>query len=408
MNSNQKILKALSTLDAQENDAVMATVVKVEGSAYRRTGARMLIWANGKSVGCISGGCLETEVCKKAAWLTRDGHPAIRRYSTGDQTSYNYDSKRLLEQEIYDQASDQFDDLVDDEGTRSFGLGCNGAVTVLFERIKTVAVGHVTRLLNQVYATQHAGGIAVVIDVPKKCALKIGDRLIYQSETERASGMKDNQVTTELDQLIRVDLKSTMIHKKNSLRNYPVEGGDVEVFFEYLAPPHRLVIFGAGIDAQPLVVLAKQQGWHVTVIDSRSHYAQAIHFPQADVVSCQSLDHPEQIEDQIDGAAIAIMTHSLIQDRHWLGYMLSKSPAYIGQLGPRYRTERLLAEIQIDCVNKAQFEKSLQVLHYPIGLDLGGEGMEAVALSILAEMTAVMNKRSGLMLNERETPIHAD
>ncbi len=90
------------------------------------------------------------------------------------------------------------------------------------------------------------------------------------------------------------------------------------------------------------------------------------------------------------------MTHSYCQDRHWLGQLLQAAPAYLGQLGPKERTERLLAEIG----------PGTCALYYPMGLDLGGDAPENVALSILAEMTAVMNQRQGGMLRHRRKPIH--
>ncbi|MBC7750327.1 MAG: XdhC family protein, partial [Candidatus Saccharibacteria bacterium] len=111
---------------------------------------------------------------------------------------------------------------------------------------------------------------------------------------------------------------------------------------------------------------------------------------------------------RIDGAAVAVMSHSVIQDRHWLQYLFEKAPAYIGQLGPRYRTEKILADIQSYAQDPEQYEMGMAVLHYPIGLDLGGDSMEAIALSILAEMTAVMNQRNAGMLSQKGVSIHAD
>jgi xanthine/CO dehydrogenase XdhC/CoxF family maturation factor len=197
-----------------------------------------------------------------------------------------------------------------------------------------------------------------------------------------------------------------MHEQKSKHQVYMRAGGAVEVFFEYVAPPHRLVIFGAGLDAQPLVTLAKQQGWHVTVVDSRAHFARSHLFPQADAVICHAINQHERLAVDLQGAAVAVMTHSLTQDQYWLRYALAESPRYIGQLGPRHRTEKLLAAIESQMADPQGYAAGRAVLHYPIGLDLGGDSMEATALSILAEMTAVMNQRSAQMLSQKETSIH--
>ncbi|MBC7750572.1 MAG: XdhC family protein, partial [Candidatus Saccharibacteria bacterium] len=274
MSSNQPLLKAIVNIDAEESEAVLATVVKVEGSAYRRPGARMLILANSQAVGCISGGCLEAEVCKKAAWLTRENNIVLRRYSTGENTPFSED--------IYH----QIDEDSDLDGARSFGLGCNGAVSVLFERVASVGIDHVMTLLKNVYSSHSAGGVAVVIAAPKNASVIIGDRLLLDPEKRIPFWCSKGIVERSLDQQNRHDLQQTMTNKKSIHKIYEIDLGKIEVFFEYVAPPHRLIVFGAGLDAQPLVRLAKQQGWHVTVVDSRAYFARHDHFPLADKVLC--------------------------------------------------------------------------------------------------------------------------
>jgi len=243
-------------------------------------------------------------------------------------------------------------------------------------------------LLRRVRDSQQPAAMATVIATSRNASARVGDRLL--SDTD---GTLRN---LPLKIAIRQDLRKTLAQAKSSIRLYTDTRGEVEVFFEYIAPPPRLVIFGAGHDAQPLVRMAKLLNWHVTVIDSRSHFARPERFPQADAVIFASLDNPFDLRPLTDGAAVTVMTHSYRQDRHWLGQLLQASPAYLGQLGPKERTERLLAEIG----------PGTSALHYPMGLDLGGDAPENVALSILAEMTAVMNQRQGGMLRHRRKPIH--
>ncbi|RYZ86336.1 MAG: XdhC/CoxI family protein, partial [Moraxellaceae bacterium] len=379
----------------QQDDAVIATVVQVEGSAYRRPGARMLIWSHGQSVGMISGGCLESEVCKKAQWLTRDDQIALKRYSTG-------------------QAPDDSDAvLADEDETLAFGLGCNGTVSVLFERLHRPAMQQVAKLLLDVQRSHRAAVIATVINAPDTGSLQLGDRILLDPLQRELiwCGQNNNVLSRALSQQIHNDLIFTLTCQKSRHQHYTTPHGDVALFIEYVPPPNRLVIFGAGHDAQPLVSMAKIQGWHVTVIDSRAHFAQSQHFLAADAVrhiGLNDLTALHQLHDWLKGAAVAVMTHSLSQDRHWLSYLLAHPPRYIGQLGPRYRTERLIDEIQQCCADPASLEAGLEVLHYPIGLDLGGDTSEAIALAIMAEITAVMNQRSGKMLKQHSYSIHAE
>ncbi|MCP2021356.1 UNVERIFIED_ORG: xanthine/CO dehydrogenase XdhC/CoxF family maturation factor [Pseudomonas reinekei] len=365
MSGLNDLLQAIDFAAQAGEETILATVVKVEGSAYRRSGARMLIPLHGRTIGTVSGGCLEQDLAKKAWWLTDSGEPVVRRYSTGAT-----------------------EDEDDEQSSLTFGLGCNGTVFVLLERLRAKPSSPVIELLRRVRDSQQPAAMATVIGTSRNASARVGDRLL--SDTD---GTLRN---LPLKIAIRHDLRKTLAQKKSSIRLYTDARGEVEVFFEYIAPPPRLVIFGAGHDAQPLVRMAKLLNWHVSVIDSRSHFARPERFPQADAVIFASLDNPFDLRPLTDGAAVTVMTHSYRQDLHWLGQLLQTSPAYLGQLGPKERTQRLLAEIgQGTCA-----------LHFPMGLDLGGDAPENVALSILAEMTAVMNQRQGGMLRHRRKPIH--
>ena len=401
------LLNAIEQAQHKQDDAVMATVVQVEGSAYRRPGARMLIWSHGQPVGTISGGCLEGEACKKAQWLTRHGQPALQRYTTGHADFY----------------ADTQD--ADDDEAFTFGLGCNGTVSVLFERLNSPAMQAVSQLLQQVQTSQRAGIIATVISAQPNTHnengfqpdLQLGDRLLLDPQQHELSWYTQSStpIDSNLHQALHNDVIFTLTRQKSLHQTYQTALGTINVFIEYVAPPNRLVIFGAGHDTQPLVSMAKMQGWHVSVIDSRPHFARKQRFMDADDVRCIDLKDMDlkststlnYLTSLTKGAAVAIMSHSLAQDRHWLKHMLLNPPRYIGQLGPRYRTERLINEIQQTLSEPLHIQQGLEVLHYPIGLDIGGDTPEAIALAIMAEMTATMNQRSGKMLKQRELSIHA-
>lgn len=369
------LLGAIAAVEREQGQAVLATVVKVEGSAYRRPGARMLIPLYGGTVGTISGGCLESEVAKKAWWLTDAGEPVIRRYSTAAQ------------------------DDDDQDAALTFGLGCNGTVHVLLERHSTEKPLPVFELLRRVRESGRAGVLATVIASYRNARVRVGERLSLHPDAGDGGRLLD----PALDARVRADLRDTLALDRSSLRRYRDAHGEVEVFCEYLAPQRRLVIFGAGHDAQPLVHMAKLLDWHVSVIDGRAHFARAERFAEADAVLQVDTAAPYALHALTDGALVAVMTHSYSQDRHWLGGALHGNPVYIGQLGPRERTERLLAEIAAQGGDLLALER----LHYPIGLDIGGDTPESVATAILAEMTAALNRRDGGMLKHRQAAIHA-
>lgn len=334
----------------------------------------MLIPQIGDLVGTVSGGCLEGDLAKKAWWLTDAGAPVIRTYSTGVET-----------------------DEADEEEALTFGLGCNGTVHILLERLKAGHQVIPVLLLRQVQFFGMPAVLATVISSSDR-SVKLGDRLGIGPD-----GMLHKSLShASLEPMLTGDLRTTLLLQRSALQRYETGDGKVEVLFEYLAPPRKLVVFGAGHDAQPLVRQARQQGWQVSVVDARSHFARRERFPEANQVLNLRIDQDHDMASLLTGAAVVVMSHSYSQDRHWLEVALRMKPAYIGQLGPRSRTDRLLDEIGAVSRDMEAFKQ----LHYPMGLDIGGDAPESVALSVLAEITAHFNGRNGHMLREREAPIH--
>lgn len=366
MSGVEQLLGALDNAVLAGDAAVLATVVRVEGSAYRRPGARMLITALGQTQGTLSGGCLESEVARTAFWLTEQG-PALRSYSTSDETE-------------------------DGEVAVSFGLGCNGKVHILFERVNGESAG----LLLGALRTQQRDGQARAVATVITASACLGERLLWSAEGAVSSG----QLPDSLQAGLSAPLQQAIAERRSSLHYLEQDAQVLQVLVEYLPPARRLVVFGGGHDAQPLVRMARLLGWQVTVIDSRAHFARASRFPEADSVLLGTLDNSFNPGPLLQGAAVAVMTHSLQQDAHWLQCALASGALYIGQLGPRERTERLLSEMP------ALPAPALARLHYPVGLDLGGDTPESVAMAILAEMTAVLNGRQGGMLKARTAAIH--
>ncbi|WP_201558104.1 XdhC family protein [Psychrobacter sp. 72-O-c] len=408
MNQIADILKLASEAHEQNIDAVLATVVRTEGSAYRRTGAMMLICADGRSVGMISGGCLEPHIIKRAFWLTRNG-ANVQVYQTGDEQT---DTEGDIE-------DDENDDL---DIELNFGLGCNGRVHVLFERLATANPW--LDVIRQVRRTQQPVMMATLIrsddyenkDIQHRIGMRIDlDAYINRGQmtaVDANSGL--NQTVPYASDTLFAMAKVLSEHKLNKkdaeyvVIKSKVEQGSAqgikdrtvqtEWLVQRLQPQVRLLICGAGNDVMPLVTMAKLQDWHVTVIDSRSQYATRTRFPQADTVMCLSLDDSETLIELSQNAAVALMSHSLSQDRARLAVLLEHSSQYkykyFGQLGPRYRTERLIKEISAATANPAVLAAGITKLHYPIGYKLGGDGPEALALSIMAQISAVIHDQT--------------
>lgn len=350
----RQILELWRTALAQGEDVCLATVVRVEGSAYRKPGARMLLTRGGRRAGTISGGCLEAEVQKKAWWLTESG-ATVQRYSS-----------------FYDEDSEM-----------PYGLGCGGTVYVLLERGEAVD----RTMAALAHGAEHRVGVAIVSVIDTVAGESAGTRLILADDGYMWFGSEDDVLRAAAE-------KAT-----HSRRSCWLDDAS-SVFVEYAPPPTALFVFGAGDDALPLVEFGYRLGWVVTVADGRSHLARPERLPLAsDVVVSRTFG---DIEPQERDAAV-ILTHSYEQDRAALRAMLPRELAYLGILGPRRRTERLLAEVAPEI--GLSVDECRSRLHSPVGLDIGAKDPVSIALSITAEIHAVLERR--VSVNQRTSAAHA-
>ena len=345
----RQILDLWKPASTAGEDFCLATVVAIEGSAYRRPGARMLLTSSGQRAGTISGGCLEAEVARKAWWLTAQG-PSLQRYSS----------------------------FFDDDGDMPYGLGCGGTVLVLLERGEPAAQA-LDALRRSV---EDRTGSVIVTNTG---TVSPGTALILNAAGE---ALYAHHPDPDLLDLAREALQTGSSSHSS------------EYFVELIAPPPAVFIFGAGDDTQPLADFAWSLGWRVTVADNRSNLARPERFPRVARVS--SLDAALTYINPADAAVI--MTHSYEQDRETLRALLPRNLKYIGLLGPRRRTERLLGEIAPEL--GLTVAECTARLHTPVGLDLGGHSPAAIALAIAAELQAVFAGREARKLSS--TPaIHA-
>ncbi|HZT41861.1 MAG TPA: XdhC family protein [Chthonomonadaceae bacterium] len=367
------ILEVYNTASTGERMA-LATVVKVQGSAYRRPGARMLITSEGRTVGAISGGCLESDVVEHAKRVLVSGQAIVITY----------------------------DGAAEEDNVYGLGMGCNGVTSVLIEPVQAGKREGPLAFLAECQARRQAGVLATVIQSEGDGLPSIGMRLMLDSEG-RLTG------ETECEDLVRAllaEMQQVFCRRRSTTQEMKLGSGTAELFFEFVPPPVSLMIFGAGYDALPLASLAKQLGWQVTVVDHRPAYATPDRFPAADAVVCT---HPGPLPESVvmNSETVAmLMTHHYLHDKEWLRTLLPLPLRYLGILGPRARTERLLGELQAEGV--AWDLSSLQRLYYPAGVDIGAETPEEIALAILAEMRAVLAGRSGGLLKTHTGPIHPD
>jgi xanthine dehydrogenase accessory factor len=358
MKDDGLILSAWAEAVRQKTPGILATVVKVAGSAYRSPGARMLITENGGRTGSISGGCLEGDVLKKAWWLTGEHAAALR---------------------VYDNTSEE-------DAIWEFGLGCNGIVHVLLERWEPGSKQLAVELLAACRNERQGGVLATVIS-----GEWIGQKVAVFPDGSVRGEVRDARLAGAIERRA----KDVWRARESTVD----EIGGVEVFVEYIAPPTALLIVGAGHDAVPVVRLAKDLGWSVTVVDGRANYAKPEYFPQADRVLVSQHEDPLR-GLQVDEQSIAVlMSHSYPQDSAFLHALHPLKLRYLGILGPRKRTERMLAEVGLTAAPD---------LHSPVGLDIGADTPEEIALAIVSEIQATLTRHDGGMLHRKPGPIHAE
>lgn len=353
-----EIVNALKRCWEQKERAVLATIVKVEGSAYRREGARCLILESGEIIGILSGGCVEGDLLEHAQNVLASGNAKLIRY----------------------------DFRTEDDLTWGLGLGCNGALTIWLQPFDPVRRSAQAETLlesfQQRVVTTKRYTVAVVVESSQPERLPPGTQWVMQEQDEQPNRPRWS----------------------GGLQRASVRGIPCSLFVETVEPRMRLVICGAGADAIPLVRGAKALHWHVTVVDHRDAYASWKRFPEVD--ECLLIPRSGYAELPVsEHSYVVAMTHQYELDRMIVKSLLPRSIPYLGVLGARSRIERMLQEIaqegQLD-LSDADFEK----LHAPVGLDIGAESPQEIALSILAEMTCRKNGRSGQPLRLRREPLH--
>jgi xanthine dehydrogenase accessory factor len=360
-----EVLAQARRLLESDRRAVLATVIRVEGSAYRRPGAKMVIPEDGEGVGHITAGCLEEEVQALASDVLDAGAPRVEHYDLMPEA---------------------------DDDVWGLGVGCNGRIDILLEPLDETY-----RPAVDAFAAGDDVGVLTVTD-----GANAGARAYYDPESEAFD--LGERFDADLAERVRgVAAELTTRGKADSV-TVDIDGESVTVFVDGLAAPARLVVVGTGHDVGPIAELGSQADFRVSVVGFRGAAATADRFPAASEVVSTS---PARMTEEFDFDAntyVVVATHNYVDDRLAVEALLETDVPYVGLMGPHERFEEMLDDFEAEGTTFS--DAQLDRLYTPVGLDLGGGSPYQISLSIVSEVLAVKNDREPRHLRAREGTIH--
>lgn len=364
-----EVLRTINARLEADRPAVLATVVDVEGNAYRRPGAKMVLTPDGEGVGSITAGCLEDDLRRVARTVRAEGRPRLETY-----------------------------DLMDDEeDVWGLGVGCNGIIEVLLEPL-----GESYRPAVEAFADGRDVASVSVLE-SDVAGLECGDRAYVHPETGEFEGASGTYPAWLFEKLAG---PAEELARRGRADTLEVEGpgGRVRVFVDGIAAPTELYVFGSGHDVGPVTELASLNDFRVTVVGFRGAVDLEERFPSAArTVTTSPGSLRESLE--LDGRSHAVvMTHNFVDDRLAVDELLRSPVPYVGVMGPRDRFEEMLAEFEAE--GRSFTDGELARLYTPVGLNLGGGSPYQIAHSIVGEVLAVSKGREPRHLKTREGPIH--
>lgn len=366
MKEIRAIINAYSTIDFATTSAALATVVRVEGSSYRRMGARMLVLDNGQYIGGISGGCLEGDALRKAQKAIINNSPSVVTYDT----------------------------TKDEEDQIGVGLGCNGVIDILFTPLVAADPQNPVSILASVTGTRVPQALITVTKSNQTEAL--GKMTLYEDDRSLAETFPFHDITGR----VAADVKSCLDAKTSASLVYETAGGSVAIFIEVVMPEIALFLFGGNYDVYPLIRMGKEIGWAVTVVTALSKASKLL-FDLADLVKDQKINEEFAFDPY---TAVVLMAHDLKTDTAHLKRVLSSKAFYIGLLGPAKRSQKIFEALAQEGTLIREEERSR--IFTPAGLDIGANTPEEIALSIIAEIKSCFSGRQGASLRLRDGAIH--
>jgi len=373
MREYREIIASYDLAKQQGMHSVLATVVHLEGSSYRRPGARMLVTENGKMTGAISGGCLEGDALQKAMLTFSEKKSRLVKYDTTDES----------------------------DAVLGVQLGCEGIIHILFEYIHSEDPSNPIELLRLSQQKRQELVLVTGFDLSNKKNPQLGTCALLNQQHLIAG--KEN--ISSLTSFIEVEAAQVFSKRITIVEDYAHSHYSGNLLFEFIQPAIALYIIGAGNDAIPLLTIAHQLGWDVSVVDGRNTHARKDRF----ISACQILvSKPEQVLDKIaidSRTCFVLMTHNYQYDVKMLAALLHQPISYIGILGPKKKLQKMITQLTDEGITIT--DSMLNKIYGPTGLEIGAETPEEIAISIVAEIQAVFTNKPGSMLRLKKDLIHS-
>ncbi|TDE16404.1 XdhC family protein [Dyadobacter psychrotolerans] len=368
------IIKAYELALIAGKRMALATVVHVEGSSYRRPGARMLVTDDGQLTGAISGGCLEGDALRKALLAISQQKNKLVTYDTTD----------------------------DNDITLGVQLGCNGIVHILFEPIDTEQSDNPIVLLKRVLEKRQNAVLVTLFTLNSRTGSQPGTCFLHLEDDHTSVANASNELSPEM---LLAEAAQAKNIQDSFFKSFNIPDQKLTGFIEYLKTPPSLVIAGAGNDTIPLMEMAHMLGWNIIVVDGRAGHATKQRFPKANQVLVAKADEVLSFIQPDAQTFFVLMTHNYNYDLALLKHLIQLGECvYIGTLGPKKKLERMFGDLLLQ--GMAVSEKQKTKIFGPTGLDIGAETSEEIALSVLAEIKSVMAGKKGMPLREKSEPIH--
>jgi xanthine/CO dehydrogenase XdhC/CoxF family maturation factor len=373
MKELQEIIKIYEAASQQNKKSALVTVVHLEGSSYRRPGARMLVNDDGRITGAISGGCLEGDALKKALFAI----------SEQKNTLFTYDTSK------------------EDDSEMGIHLGCEGLIQVLFEKIDVEKEDNPIQLLRKAIALRQKAVVVTLFDLNGNQNKQYGTCLLLEE-----NGTLSGKIPIpHIEDAVLKDLAEVMQNGESVFKQYQSDEVSVTAFFEFLHPPVSLVVLGAGNDAIPLMKFADVLGWDFRIVDRRPTHATQERYPTASQILVTNPDVALEQLSYDSRTFFVLVTHSYKCDYYMLRSLCAASVPYVGVLGPKKKLKRILEELEEEGIHLSGEKKA--TIFGPTGLDIGAETPEEIALSIIAEIQAVLTGKKGGMLTNKSEVIHS-
>ncbi len=366
MKEIEKIIKAYEATDWTMERAALGTVVKVEESSYRRIGARMYVSSIGNWTGGISGGCLEGDALKRAQIAINKNESSIVVYDTMDDDSHQI----------------------------GVGLGCNGRIEVMFTPINPEDKSNPVEFLKSIVSTRETHALLQILNS------STSENLVGRFFPQAKIGDLSNLIGVQKATIENAILEARRKRKSRTFQIKNESGKEFEILVELIHPKIKVICIGDNYDVNAFVSIVHELGWEIHVCGKTRKLSRDI-FQISKSVS--ELDGAGELPVD-EHTAVILMSHDYKTDFNLLQVFINKDLPYIGLLGPRKRMLKMQAELEEDG-HHIDLENRLN-LHAPVGLDIGAESPEEIALSIAAEVVATIRGRDGRGLRKRQGPIH--